>query len=136
VAQFVGSHPINIMDAHWEGTQPEISLFTPEGPRARISEALCERLQAKGVGPTFVLGIRPDFLRLTTPHDNEELRGEVFTRQVLGNQILYLIRLGEHELRAVASAQYRLELGENVALELDSDRVFVFDRETEECLIN
>ena len=137
VAQFVGSQPINVMDGYWQAGIPEIALFSENGPKMAVSDSLCRRLEKEGVDRTFVLGVRPEFLHIKPANgQNKQLKGEVFARQVLGNQILYHVQSDENELRALTPAQYKLEPGEAVTVGFDWDHVFVFDKETEQCIIS
>lgn len=132
VAQFIGAHPINILEAYLHSAESVIRLFDEGGPTLAIGPEAYQRLRKAGVGDNFLLGIRPDYVQLAPANgDGRKPRGEVFTRQVLGNQILYAIHVDEREIRAVVPARERLELGQPVTLDFDMDNIFVFDKETE-----
>lgn len=136
VAQFVGAQPINIMDAYWKVDTNAVTLFNEDGPVIDAEDDFRGNLKQEGVEHAFVLGLRPEFVRVTTGISGEnELRGEIFARQVLGNQILYHVLCDGHELRALTSAQHKLELEEPVIIEFDWANAFVFDRNTQACVI-
>lgn len=135
VAQFIGSQPINVLDTFWQPGASQARLFGQEGPALTMAPGFGERLRAEKVTDSFVLGVRPEFVKLKPANGEADgLRGEVYTRQVLGNQILYHIQSDGHELRAVTPAQYKLELGEAVVVDFDWENAFVFDRETQQRL--
>lgn len=137
VAQFIGAQPINVVDAYWQPGVATARLFAEDGPQVDLDSGFGEKLQARDVDSAFILGVRPEFLSVK-PANGESggIRGEVYTRQVLGNHILYHIQADGHELRAVTPAQYRLELGQPVAVEFDWSHSFVFDRDSQQCLIS
>jgi ABC-type sugar transport system ATPase subunit len=136
VAKFVGAYPINVISAYWQADQPEIRLFSEDGPSVTVGHRLAEEMIKAEIRGSFILGIRPQFVKvLPGGSPNGKLAGEVYTRQVLGTQILYILRSGEHELRSVVSSEHRFDLGEPVAIEFDWDNALVFDNDSEKCVI-
>ena len=136
VAKFVGAHPINVMDCYWHPSTPELTLFTPQGPKVRVGDRLRRKMAEVGVKEQFILGIRPHYLRLSPDTGGgDRLPAEVFTRQVLGTQILYSLLVGGHELSAVVSSEQRFEPGARVAVECDWAHAIIFDKETELCQV-
>ncbi len=137
VATFVGAHPMNVIPSFCDTSAPRAVLFAREGPQVKLDESLWKRIRESGVRDEFTLGIRPGLLRVAPgPGGEGDLVCEVVTRQVLGTEILYLLRAGQAELRAVVSSEAACEVGTKVIVRPRWDRVFVFDKETECCLVN
>lgn len=136
IARFIGSHPINILDArviengqraflmpndHWPVTVPE-----------NVQRSLREKLQR----PEVYVGIRPEHLIIGpgTPSPLGEVAGEVYTRQILGTEILYELKTGEGLLRAVVPTSQLYEIGAPMRIGIDWTNVFFFDRTSEETI--
>jgi hypothetical protein len=58
------------------------------------------------------------------------LTAEVYTRQILGTDILYEVKTGEHILRAVTPTSQIYEVGQAVAIGFNWSDAFLFDKET------
>ena len=136
VAKFVGAYPINVIDGFWQPGQLELALFDSDGPKITTTATLQEKMREANVQPEFILGIRPQFLKLMPEGStNGKLNAEVFTRQVLGTQILYVLHAGQQELRAVVSSENQFDLGDMISVDFDWDHALIFDKEGEQCLI-
>jgi multiple sugar transport system ATP-binding protein len=132
VARFVGAHPINFVDCRIDDASQTVRLLsrgeTPTGIGGEVYERLRRRTQAQQV----VLGIRPEFVDVSpTPSDTAHFQAKVFTRQVLGNQILYEISVGSDLVRAVVPSTRNYQPGAPVAIGFDWDHVLTFDKDTE-----
>jgi multiple sugar transport system ATP-binding protein len=136
VAQFIGAQPINIVDCQLDGPGSPASLFA-----GRVSTAVDPQFQARVRSVTSAdeiwLGVRPEFVSLnrdtTSAHP---LRAQVFTRQVLGNQILYDLDVAGAHLRSVTPTRDVFAIDEMVNVDFDWANVLAFDRSTESCLVN
>ncbi|MEZ4562375.1 MAG: ABC transporter ATP-binding protein [Thermomicrobiales bacterium] len=123
VAQFIGSHPINVIEARRDASAA--TLLGSSGWR----KALPERLPAQG---EFLVGVRPEHVALAPGGQGGDgtLLAEVYTRQILGTDILYELKAGEHILRAVTPTSQVFEVGQPVAIGFDWGDAFLFDKAT------
>lgn len=123
VAQFIGSHPINIIEGQRDGGAA--ALLGSSGWR----KALPERFPASG---DFLTGVRPEHLALTpgAQSGGGALMAEVYTRQILGTDILYELKSGEYILRAVTPTSQVFEVGQPVAIDFTWGDAFLFQKET------
>jgi multiple sugar transport system ATP-binding protein len=137
VSQFVGSHPINLFRISLDPSRPR--AFPTGRPEAAlpIDPALHSRLRSAAPNGELVVGIRPEFVNLTTARDAGDgaWHGEVYTRQVLGTSILYDVRSANGHVRAVSSSQYHHDPGNRVLVEFAWTSVFFFDRQTEQRIL-
>jgi len=106
VSRFIGTHPINLVDISLDSAAAQGQLFGPSGPIVRVEPFTYERICKATSERRLIVGIRPEFLSLSRigEVDGWGLRGEVFTRQVLGDSILYELRAGENQLLCLSSS--------------------------------
>jgi multiple sugar transport system ATP-binding protein len=128
VAQFIGSHPINEIEA---SLTPDGAQLLPDGSWTVTPPApMRSLLQGKAPGGKFVVGIRPEHLSVTSADqapDANQLQAEVYTRQILGTDILYELTANGHILRAVTPTSQLFDIGDHVAVGFDWTDGFIFD---------
>jgi hypothetical protein len=76
------------------------------------------------------MGVRPEHLALTSlngPVKADGLQSEVYTRQILGTDILYELVSNGHILRAVTPTSQLFDIGDPVVIGFDWTDAFVFD---------
>jgi multiple sugar transport system ATP-binding protein len=136
VAQFIGAQPINIVDCRLNGSDTPAGLF--EGRVAtRMDDNFYERVRQSTRAGEVWLGIRPEHVQITRePTRVAPIRAQVFTRQVLGNQILYDLAVDGAHLRSVTPSREVFAIDEPVNVNFDWQNVLVFDRDTEACLVS
>jgi hypothetical protein len=69
------------------------------------------------------------------PPDADGWQAEVYTRQILGTDILYELASNGHLLRAVTPTSQLFDIGDPVAIRFDWTDAFVFDPESGDALI-
>jgi multiple sugar transport system ATP-binding protein len=118
VADFIGSPPMNFLRfvsslhrgrrsvtiADVEVALPEVHEDLPEGELA--------------------LGIRPEHIRLS---DHAQLRGSVYGSEYLGTNQIVTVETGSGMLKARVAANRNFKIGENVGIELDHEKLSLFD---------
>jgi multiple sugar transport system ATP-binding protein len=136
VARFIGAHPINLFDARLTDTGDRAFLLPgdrwPVSVPANVLSAVRPRLS----GSEVTVGIRPEhlFVDAGPAAPVNELTGEVYTRQILGTDILYEIKAGDNIIRAVTPTSRLFNIGSTVRVGLDWTNVFIFDRSSDACL--
>lgn len=126
-ARFVGAPEINLVPAAYTprlGGRLSVAGATVPAPAALAA--------AFGLAETaFEAGIRPEHLTLAEPA-SAAIRGALSDVEPLGLRSVLTVATGEGELRLVAdaSAAARLSLGEVVGLDLATERVLAFHRDT------
>lgn len=136
VARFIGSHPINLLNARLVDGSNTVELL-PGGlwsapVPGKVQAVIRPQLQNADV----VVGIRPEFMTVEAgePNPVTEAAGEVYTRQVLGTEILYEIRAGDQMLGAVTPSSRLFELGQRVRVGMDWSNAFIFESKTGRCV--
>jgi len=137
IARFIGSHPINILDARVIDNGARAFLMPNDHWPVTLPEHVIRNLGPKMNRPEIYVGIRPEHLVLGagTPSPLGEVAGEVYTRQILGTEILYEIKTGDGLLRAVVPTSQLHEVGSQVRIGIDWTNIFFFDHDSEETIL-
>lgn len=136
IARFIGAHPINILDARVTDNGQRAFLMPNDHWSVNLPDQVVRSLQSKLNRPEVYVGIRPEHLIIGSgsPSPLGEVAGEVYTRQILGTEILYEIKTGDGLLRAVVPSSQLHEIGQPVRIGIDWTNIFFFDRDSEETL--
>jgi len=136
VAQFIGAHPVNVVDA---SLTPNGAQLLPDGAWATgMPDPVRSIVDGNTSGGKFLIGIRPEHLSVAPanrPPDADGWQAEVYTRQILGTDILYELASNGHLLRAVTPTSQLFDIGDPVAIRFDWTDAFVFDPESGDALI-
>jgi multiple sugar transport system ATP-binding protein len=122
VAKFIGTPPMNVL-------------------RARITDG---RLRANGIdlplpqrkglsGAEVYVGIRPEHLR-DEPGGTARVQGIVEMVEPLGHEVIVHSRIGDELMVAALHAQRIPRVGEPIDLQVEIDKVHLFDADTEQRL--
>ena len=131
VAKFIGAHPINVVEAR--AAAGGAALLADGSWSAPAPAAIAARLGERDEGAW--VGVRPEHVEVLPPGDGPGLlRAEVYTRQILGTEVLYELAAGGERLRAVTPTSRLFRIGDPVAARFDWGNAFVFDRATEACV--
>jgi multiple sugar transport system ATP-binding protein len=128
VAQFIGAHPINVIDA---SLTPDGAYLLSDGSwPVAVPGPMRSLLQGKTPDGKFKVGVRPEHVSVVsadrTPESNR-LPAEIYTRQILGTDILYELASNGHILRAVTPTSQLFETGDRVAIGFGWADAFFFD---------
>lgn len=124
VAEFIGSPPMNMLPAEWQGD----SLVAAGGwplPAPRLSVA--------PNGPVQV-GLRPEAIAIAPEAAADTHPATVFLTEPLGSEVIVNVRLAEHLLRVRTAPEVRPAAGETVYLRAAPRGVRLFDAASGEAL--
>lgn len=131
VAQFIGAQPINVINCQLDGRDTPISILNDQAT-TKMSECLYDSIRAVTEAKELLLGVRPEFVTITSAaRSDAAIPARVYTRQVLGNQILYDLQVGGSHVRAITPSRDQFIVDDSVFIELSWNDVLVFDRDTE-----
>lgn len=116
VAEFIGSPPMNILDAQRDGD----TLVVAGGWRLPMPPLTA------GVGDALAVGLRPEGIAIAAGG----YPAEVVTLEPLGSEVIVDVRVGGQSLRLRAAPAVRPPAGSTVGLRADPSAVRVFDRTT------
>ena len=132
VAGFIGSPQMNFIDA----------VIAQEGNTFKAqfnggSVTLPQRMQDKlatYVGKTVVLGIRPEDVVPVSDDQPHDLEAKIELAELIGAEVNLHLDCQNTKLVVRAEASYRKQEGETAALVLKSDKIHLFDKETERAI--
>ncbi len=132
VARFIGAHPINLLPAELDRDTGSVALLEDHRWVAPLPPPVVTSVRAKSHENRVILGIRPEHLIVEQgrPVSAHEAAGEIYTRQILGTEILYEIDASKTRLRAVTPTARLFNIGEPVRISLDWANAFIFDAQS------
>jgi multiple sugar transport system ATP-binding protein len=119
VASFLGAPPMNVIPALLRSNrQLEISGQVLTAP---------SEMERSG---TILLGLRPEDLRVssTAAAKLNALSGQVSLAEPLGSETLLTVAVGPHDLVARIGSETQFRVGNQVALQIDWQRVLAFEQ--------
>jgi multiple sugar transport system ATP-binding protein len=121
VARFIGRPAMNLLLAH--------APVAAGDTRVRLGGSSVDVPRADGGAARVMLGVRPEHLRLGPPGTG--LAGRVGHVEYFGSHWVADVETGAGGLKVLADKGLRPRPGDAVGLELERDRVVLFDAETE-----
>lgn len=123
VAEFIGTPPMNLIEAYFNRMAKEITI----GTRGKLGEVPVE-FQSD---TSLLLGIRPEHIRLATKNGSaSKVEGVIYNIEVLGNETIIEVDLGEVRWAVrLDGQQTHHEIGAAIQLELPVDAITLFDKE-------
>lgn len=132
VANFIGSPSMNFFDCKFQVHNGAGLLMHHAGGRVPLDDQRCRLLhQIPENTGTFILGIRPEYLRLhAQPPNNSLWHGKVYIVEPLGSKTVVHVQLGQDIIQAITPADYRPTVGAPQWLELNPDHIHIFSKST------
>ncbi|MGA9771282.1 MAG: ABC transporter ATP-binding protein [Blastocatellia bacterium] len=128
VAEFIGTPGMNFIEGSVDGKS---RVFTNPAIALLLTESQLDRLNGR---TRVTLGIRPEHVHVVTSEESDALRAVVHVTELMGNETLVFLRLGEEKIIARAAADFRAEMETPVRARFDMDRADFFDSESGEAL--
>ncbi len=140
VAGFIGSPQMNFLDAtlNKNGNQYTIDLAGTIIPLP--TEKTADGKLDAYVGKTLKVGIRPEDIKddpeFLAKHPNSHIDAEVEVSELMGAEIyLYLTYKGQNLMARVAPTS-KSRRGDKIVVAMDTNKIHLFDPETEKTLLN
>ncbi|MCD6253101.1 MAG: ABC transporter ATP-binding protein [Thermotogae bacterium] len=124
VASFIGTPPMNLLDAEIEVGKGDYRVKTSHFSFSLPKEivAKIKYIPSHGV----VLGIRPEDLII----GEGNIRGLVYVVEPLGRDELVTLEAGDMRLKALVPSRLRIGLNDKIEFSFSVERVHLFDKET------
>ncbi len=141
VAGFIGTPQMNFMNGALEKKADGL-YFVYEGNALKLPEGKAnDPALAEYIGKEVIAGLRPECI-----HDDEAsiakcagatLDADVDVTELMGAEIYLYLRVGEEgKLTARVSSRSSTRAGEVIKIGFDMDRIHIFDKDTERCIIH
>ncbi|MFB6214786.1 MAG: ABC transporter ATP-binding protein, partial [Candidatus Bipolaricaulia bacterium] len=133
-ASFIGDPPMNIFEADLKLSSQK-PFLKHSGIELPIPEVATQRVKNKDINEVMV-GIRPDEVQVyrESPETEDSFLGEVFVTEPLGGDQLIDFTFGDAKFRALTSAEFTVEPGEEVWLEVKPSALHLFNKDSGESI--
>jgi len=121
----VGEPMMSLMEMQLVGVNGETALIYGENTIA-LDPASAARLNQFGKKELLV-GVRPDKASVSLEKSSSSIQGEVYSRQLLGADVLVEVEIGGSRVRAKADTSFSGNDGEPCHLSLNSEDLYFFD---------
>jgi len=140
VAGFIGSPQMNLVDVSVEEKNGGIYLQFGEHS-LKLPEAKARAVKDGGyVGKTVKMGIRPEDLKdeemFISQAQEATIKCEVEVTELLGAEVYLYLTCAGQPLTARVNPRSTAKTGDLITMALDSQRIHVFDKETEQVITN
>lgn len=132
VDNFIGNPSMNFLDATVESLTPETEVVTLEGTTLEFET---DRLMMDRNVSDVILGVRPISLSFRTASPGDGFTGEIVLLGPIDDRALVTIQTSQGEVIALIPAENDFSVGEEVALSVDTDNLYLFDPDTEELIV-
>ncbi|NLD48191.1 MAG: sn-glycerol-3-phosphate ABC transporter ATP-binding protein UgpC [Clostridiaceae bacterium] len=140
VAGFIGSPQMNFINAKVEKRGDEVHLLFGKDD-IKLPEGKAKRLEgSEYIGKEVVMGIRPENV-----HDEavylESMSDSIVTARVevvemLGSETLLYVVIGDMDITAKVNPRSKARVGDIIKLAFDTNKIHLFDKETETTIMN
>jgi multiple sugar transport system ATP-binding protein len=138
VATFIGSPPMNIVECMLEvHDKTGTAIIKCPGVTRRFEGELAREIISKASSDKVLLGIRPEHIKIVSPHHPNAIKAKVLVSEILGADQILLVDVEGATLRVKASLEETSlkEAGSEIGLLLDFNRIHIFDAKTEKAII-
>ena len=140
VAGFIGSPQMNMVDAVVE-TQGSDAYLKVENTKIKLPQAKAKKLIDGGYnGKTVVMGIRPEDLKddeaAIAAAGDSALEAKIEVYELLGAEVYLYFTVAGSNFTARVNPRTTARTGDVVKFALDTEKIHVFDKETELTITN
>ena len=140
VAGFIGTPQMNMIDAAVAKNGNNVTLSFG-GHTIALPDQKAKGLEAAGyVGKTVTLGIRPEDLHdeesFLAASPNSVIEATIRVYEMLGSEVLLYFDVEDANFTAKVNPRTTARTGDHVKLALDMDKVHIFDKDTEQVILN
>ena len=138
VAGFIGAPQMNFIDVTIVEKDGELYAQN-SNINIKLNKGEHGILEEKGyIGKEVVLGIRPEDIHIEDIFIENSL-DSVFEAQVeigelMGAEIYAYLKCGNNSITARFDGRYRVNIGDNLKLAMDTHRIHIFDKESEQAI--
>jgi len=133
VGGFIGTPAMNFV----YGKIDPKGYFISEGLKVEVPKAKIELLKEKGYeGKEVIMGIRPEDIHddniVLETYPNSQVKFKVDVAELLGAETNIYAKVGNHDVIARVDARADINIGDDITLAFDMNKVHFFDMDSEE----
>ena len=127
VATFVGEPQMSLMEMSMTSEHGAAALLFA-GETISLDDKSSSRLKRSGI-LDFLVGVRPDKASVTLDETPDAIKAEVYSRQLLGADVLVEVSIGKTRVRAKVDTSFMGNVGETCYLSFSSENLYYFNAE-------
>ena len=141
VAGFIGTPQMNFLNGVLEKREDGV-YFIYEGNSLKLPEAKAKAPALQEyMGKEVICGLRPECIyddpANVEKHAEASLNADVDVTELMGAEIYLYLNVGEEgKLTARVPSRSKTQAGENIRIAFEMDRLHIFDKDTERCIIH
>ena len=133
VGGFIGTPSMNFL----YGKIDPKGFFVGEGIKVEVPKGKIEMLDKKGYkGKEVIMGIRPEDIHddknILQTYPNSAVKFKVDVAELLGSETNIFAKVGNHDVIAKVDARTDINIGDEITLGFDMNKIHFFDMESEE----
>lgn len=128
VADFVGEPPMNFINATLTREKNDY-MAKLHNQKLKIPENYKDSMEKlyKGDDTEIMLGIRPIYIYISKPGENQIISGEVYVFEDIGESGILTVQIGDALIRVELNPGYSFKLGEKVNITFDLEKILIFN---------
>jgi len=130
VAGFIGSPTMNFFCCHAKMSGGQTFLVVDDLGSLRIPWAPEKTIPPLKDGQPLILGVRPEHLMLANNTAPWFFRGSVYVIEPVGEYTIVEVMIGKKNFTMKTSGEIINSMGEEIQLTFDSEKIYLFDKET------
>lgn len=142
VAGFIGEPSMNFLECYVKKEDGKIALYLGDinsFKKVYINDYKKIEVLEKYVGKSVILGIRPEYIyeyknaiEKGIEKNTIGIEETVTVREVLGSEVILYFKLNGKNFSIKLSQETNAQVGENMELYFDTNKIHIFDKETEQ----
>ena len=134
VASFIGSPAMNLIDCSL--IRKENKAFLDAGDLfLELTDSLNKILKEKVSGSELILGIRCEDIKVSLIQDKLSKKAGIYVLEPLGSEIIATLKIGDNQVSAIAPCSFKGEIGQDVFITINTEKIHIFDKKTGEAII-
>ena len=136
VAGFIGSPQMNFIECDCVEEAGKVCLKI-EDKLVKLPDGKAEAVKEKGyIGKRVIMGIRPEHILQKETSDNDSFSVKVEGYELLGADALLYFKIAGASLIGRFDAGCRARFGDEINVGFNTDKIHLFDKDTEEVISN
>lgn len=136
VASFIGTPQMNFIEVELVEKSGRVVIKIDEGNEIYIEDYESEFRRLFEIESKYILGIRPEHISLEKGTKNVKLKGNISIVEQLGAETLVHVNVANFKILLSLPYIYSGKSGEEVSINLNPQKIFLFNRESEIVVFN
>jgi len=134
VAGFIGSPPMNFIECTFK--EKDGSYFLDAGSFfLPLSDSISKIVNEKASSSELILGIRPEDIFIEKRGEKGMIKAEVYVTEPMGSEVIVDLKVGDEIIKAKTSPDIKINLGDEVFVGFNKNKMHIFDKATEKAII-